>query len=162
VIVSKRNGRHLETNRCCVVAPLAADSSRPVPSSRSLVRSARERVFFRSATVNTPSIVPLSQQVTPRPGDTGTLPIVIPVVVYFCVTYSTCTVRWARDIRLSRIIKCSIICTFDCINYVIVNYSILQRWLNSIPLHLQATYSTLEFKKFFVFIPLYEKYYMYL
>ncbi|MFN9902124.1 MAG: hypothetical protein ACK55Z_25750, partial [bacterium] len=46
VIVSKRNGRK-SRNRfvVAIVAPLASCSSRPVPSPRSFIRSARERVF---------------------------------------------------------------------------------------------------------------------
>jgi hypothetical protein len=45
VIVSKRNGRNLENVVVAVVAPIASRSSRPVPQTRSLIRSARERVF---------------------------------------------------------------------------------------------------------------------
>ena len=136
---------NLESIRCWIVAPLAAVLSRPVLSSRSLVRSVRERVlFFRPAAV----IRRRSSRCHDRLLPDLVIPVppllVISVVVYFCVTYSTCTVRCVRDIRLSRIIKCSIVCPINCVSYIIVKYSILQRWQNTIPLQLQATYSTRE------------------
>ena len=69
----------------------------------------RANAFFRSDTVNSQSIVRCRNRFLPDLCGTGTHPIVIPVVVYFCVKYSTSTVRESRDIRPSRIIKCSIV-----------------------------------------------------
>jgi hypothetical protein len=125
VIVSKRNGR--TSRKRFVVAAVAPLVPIRLGQYRHHDRwfAVRANAFFRSATVNSPSIVPLSQQVSPRPSGTGALPIVISVVVFlFCVTYSTGTVRDSRDIRLSHIPKYSIVSLIKyIIQYKAVPYS---------------------------------------
>jgi hypothetical protein len=67
VIVSKRNGRHLENDSLLRLLRLSLPVHLGQYRHHDRWFAVRANAFFRSATANSPSIVPLPQQVSPRP-----------------------------------------------------------------------------------------------